>query len=557
MKDKIGKRKFAYFDLKTTQPMKLLRALIAAGITTGVVACATQSAPQGGPRDEEPPKLLRSNPTDQQLNVDTRTVTLEFDEEVQQNTLNRELLITPNINNPYKVVINKTQLVLEFEKPLQDSTTFTFNFREGVTDITEKNKAQDLILSFSTGSYIDSARVAGNVINLMKQTPEKGAMVLLYQAGDTMSVRKNRPYYLTNADDQGNFSLRNVKEGSYRIYALLDKNNNSFYDSEEERIAYLAKPITITSTTDSVLLQTVRIDTKKPILMNRGRFTDRFVAGYNEGIQQFTALSADKKDTLLSKALPDGKTIELFKTDAFSGGRAILAAVDSAGNITSDSLQIAFEGKPSTRVRGAALKVINSGKNEGYRAGQEVTVELQAPVRIAGKTPVTLMADSIVVEELQYPEEVRLDRTNTELSFTLPSLSNNIRQLTLLLDSTAILPLQGEPISFPPLQLSIAEGKGSTGSFSGSITTEYKSYTLQLLTNDYKVVEERGPGKTYQFRNIAPGTYYLRILVDENNNGKWDGADPKLEREPEPVFLYPNLIEVRANWELEDLDIEF
>ncbi|OKL41253.1 Ig-like domain-containing domain [Pontibacter flavimaris] len=536
--------------------MKLIKAFIAAALATGMAACATQSPPEGGPRDQTPPKLVNSNPKDQQLNVDTRTITLEFDEEVQQNTLTKELLITPNVNNPYKVIPNRNVLTLEFEKPLEDSTTYTFNFRNGITDITEKNKAQDLRLSFSTGSFIDSSRVSGTVVDLMKQTPEKEALVLLYQAGDTMSVRKNRPYYLTAADAQGNFTMENVKEGSYRMYALIDKNSNSYYDSEEERIAYLAKPITITPNTDTVKLQTVRIDTKKPILLSRGRFTDRFVAGYNEGIQQFTAIPVAGKDTLMSKRLLDGKTAELFKTANFGGGKVILAAVDSAGNIGSDTLDIAFEGKPSTRIKGAAIKVMNNG-NAGYKVGQEVVVELQTPVRLAGKAPVTLMADSVVVEALQHPEQVSLDKTNTELRFAVPSISSNIRQLTVLLDSTAIQPLEGPALSFAPLQLAIAEGKGSTGSLSGNISTDHTSYTLQLLNSEYKVVEERGVGKTFRFRNIAPGSYYIRVLIDENKNGKWDKADPEFKVQPEPVYMHPATIEVRANWEVEDLDLKF
>ncbi|AKD02815.1 Ig-like domain-containing domain [Pontibacter korlensis] len=536
--------------------MKLLRALISAGIVAGVAACATQSPPDGGPKDEVPPKLIRSTPKDQQLNVDTRTIILEFDEEVQQNTLNKELLITPNINNPYKVITNKTTMTLEFEKPLEDSTTYTFNFRQGITDITEKNKAQNLRLSFSTGSFIDSSRVSGTVVNLLKQTPEKEALVLLYRADDTLSVRKNRPYYLTNTDAQGNFSMQNVKEGNYRMYALVDKNNNSFYDSEEERIAYIAKPITVTPTTDSVRLQTVRIDTKKPILLTRGKFIDRFIASYNEGLQQFTAMPVAGKDTLTSRVSVDGKAVELFKTDNFNGGKTILAAVDSSGNITSDTLDIVFEGKIANTVKGAALRVMNNGQNGGYRVGQEVVVELQTPVRITGKAPLKLMADSVVVQELQYPEQISLDRTNTELRFNLPNINNRIRQVNVVLDTTAIQPLQGEPLSLPQLQIAVAEGKG-TGTLSGSINTTYPSYTLQLLTSEYKLVEERRAGKNYRFRNIAPGNYYLRVLIDENNNGKWEKADPNFEKQPEPVYLYPELVEIRANWEVENLDLSF
>ena len=113
-----------------------------------LTGCASINNPEGGPKDETPPKLVSSNPKDQQLNVKTNIITLDFDEEVQQNNLTKELLITPNLENKFKVRSDNNQLQLVFDKPLQDSTTYIFNFRKGIQDITEKNVAQDLKLAF-------------------------------------------------------------------------------------------------------------------------------------------------------------------------------------------------------------------------------------------------------------------------------------------------------------------------------------------------------------------------------------------------------------------------
>lgn len=523
----------------------------------GIAACATISTPEGGPKDLTAPTLQSSTPKDQQLNVKTNTVTLVFDEEVQQKNLAKELLITPNTTNPYKVKSNKNELTLEFEKPLRDSTTFTFNFRGGIVDITEKNVAKDLRLSFSTGSFIDSSSISGKVINLAKQVPEKDAVVALYQADDTMSVRKNRPYYLTNTDSAGVYKIDNIKEGKYYVYALVDKNNNTFYDNEEERIAYLPEPLRIMPGTDSVLLQTVRLDTKKPILMQREKFADRFVANYNEGVQKFmTRPEESKTDTLLRKISADGKAVELFKTSKFNGGKTILTAVDSSGNIAIDTISIAFEGKRAQRVRGAQLLVINNVQKANYRPGQQVTLVLETPVTITKGSPITVKRDSVALETLKYPEQITLDKTGTEISFKLPSLKPDVKQVEIVLDSTAFKPQTGEPISFTNVSVPISEARG-TGIISGSITTDQKSYIVQLLTNDYKVVEQKINPKRNQFKDIEPGTYRVRVLVDENNNGIWDKGDPEMKRLPERVYLYPNTIDVRANWEREDINLNF
>jgi uncharacterized protein (DUF2141 family) len=537
--------------------MKLTRVIVVTGLIAGLTSCATMNAPEGGPRDLTAPILLESSPKDQELNVKTKTIRLVFDEEVQQNSLIKELLITPNVNNKYEVKPNRNVMTLEFEKPLQDSTTFTFNFRKGITDITEKNAAEGLRLSFSTGSFIDSSRVSGTVIHLLKQTPEKEAVIALYQAEDTLTIRKNRPYYLTTTDANGNFSIENVKEGNYRMYAVLDKNNNSYYDNEEERIAYLTAPIQITPTTDSVMLHTIRLDTKKPILLQRERFTDRFIANYNEGIQQFMARAgAGATDTLIHKVGPEGKAVELFKTAAYGGGQTILSAVDSSGNIAIDTIQIVFEGKRAQLIRGAQLKVMNNGAKSNYRVGQPVTLALETPVSIKGNAPISLLADSVVLHELTYPEQLTLDKTAIEITFTLPTIINRIKQVSVVLDSTAIVPLQGEPLTFRPIDLTIAEARG-TGSLSGNIKTANTSYIIQLINNEYKVIAERRNGSKYEFKNIEPGTYRIRVLIDENNNGKWDKGDPEFKTAPEKVYIYPKTFDVRADWMITEENMEF
>ncbi|WP_439880846.1 Ig-like domain-containing domain [Pontibacter sp. MBLB2868] len=538
--------------------MKLGQITLILSTLFGVAACASISAPEGGPKDETPPKLVSSNPQDQALNVKSKTITLVFDEEVQQNNLQKELIITPNTQNKYKVKTDKNQISLEFDKPLLDNTTYSLSFREGITDITEKNKAKDLRISFSTGSYIDSSKVSGTVVNLKTQKPEQKAIVALYPTNDTLSIRKNRPYYQTETDASGNFKMTNIKAGEYRIYALAEKNNNYFYDNEEEKIGYLAGPIKITPTTEPVKLELTKFDTKKPILLRRDQYTDRFVANYNEGIRSIKVKQqAAPKDSLSYKIGVDGKAVELFKTEKFKGGKTIISAVDSSGNIASDTLELKFEGKRAQSIKGAKLKVVNTAKGTtAYTVGAPVTVELETPVKVIGKEPISIKADSTVIAKIKYPEEISVDPTGTELTFKMPKISGNRKQLTVTLDSTLIKPIEGKSLSFTPLPLTLEES-GGTGNINGKITTKYTSFIIQLLTPEYKLVKEVKDKKNFQFKNISPGSYLIRVLVDENNNKKWDQGTPDLEKIPEKVYIYPKPIDVRANWDIEDIVLEF
>ncbi|MER2997471.1 Ig-like domain-containing protein [Pontibacter populi] len=536
--------------------MKIVNTVLLASTIVTLASCASVSSPEGGPKDTTPPTLISSTPADQQLNVNTRTISLQFDEDVQQVNLQKELLITPYTDNKYRIKMDDEVLILTFEKPLQDSTTYTFNFRNGIADIKEKTVAKGLKLSFSTGTFIDTSRVAGQVVNLMTQEPEADAIVALYPAEDTLNIRKSRPYYQAQTNAQGEFSFENIREGNYRIYALKDKNNNSLYDNEGERIGFLKKPLTIKADSQKVTLQTFIIDTKKPIALQRQKLADRFTITYSEGIEKINAVTATGKDTIYYKALPDGKTIELFKSQNFNGGKALVAAVDSAGNNTLDTIQVDFGQDYTQRIKGAAIKTINTKSgNTLYRPSQKLTIELQTQVNIKGTAPITIQTDTATSLAVKYPEQISLDKTGTELTFTIPKLATRQAPYTIVLDSTQIVPIQGKNLSYPKLNLTIGEDKG-TGSAQGTIATTAKSFIVQLLDNNFKVVKELRNTRNFIFRNVEPGVYNIRVLVDENNNGKWDRGSGKFDKEPERVYMYPNEVEIRANWELEDIKIE-
>ena len=54
-----------------------------------------------------------------------------------------------------------------------------------------------------------------------------------------------------------------------------------------------------------------------------------------------------------------------------------------------------------------------------------------------------------------------------------------------------------------------------------------------------------------RFNNIAPSRYKVRILYDENKNKKWDTGNYLKKIQPEKVYYFKNIIEAKANWEVE------
>jgi hypothetical protein len=77
---------------------------------------------------------------------------------------------------------------------------------------------------------------------------------------------------------------------------------------------------------------------------------------------------------------------------------------------------------------------------------------------------------------------------------------------------------------------------------------------LMQLTDEkgktFREIYATGP-REFEFLNLPPSKYLVRIIFDENGNRKWDTGSYLEDRQPERVIYYPEPIEVRANWELE------
>lgn len=538
--------------VRANSPVLLLpAALLLAG-------CAAISSPEGGPRDTTAPKLVSTSPANGATNVTQQSLRLTFSEQVQLKDLSKNLLITPSIpeSNPYKVFENRAYLELRFAKPLEANTTYVFNFRDAVRDITESNPARDVIVAFSTGASLDSGRVRGTVTRLLTGQPEGEITVALYKAGDTTDVRRHAPYYQTRADKNGSFELRNLREGQYRIYAIVDKNNNSHYD-EPERIAYLAAPINVNPHVDSLRLLTVRPDSKRPLILSQQSTSTQYKVGYNEGLSRFTlaALGQPAAPGLQESVIgqEQGRAVVVLRSPEVPAGRYLLSATDSAGNVSLDTLNVKFDGKDAAPRRGAMYQVVGNPR-EINRQGQ-LKLQFAEPVRVVGGKPFgTLLEDSTTRRPLRLPADGTLSPDRSLLTIQLDTKAKE--RVTFIPDTTALVSFSGQPLRLRPVRLRLTD-QANTGSLSGSVQTAYKSYELLLLDDKQQVARRLSSPRTFHFDNLDPGTYTLRVLIDADNDGRWYSGDPQLQRPAEPVYQFPQPQKVRANWEIEKLEVKF
>ncbi|WP_019948766.1 Ig-like domain-containing protein [Hymenobacter aerophilus] len=537
--------------------MRIAFLLITAGTLGG---CAAISSPEGGARDTTLPKLISSTPANGTRNVKGQSIRLEFSEQVQLTDLAKNLLVAPVLDksNTYKVREDRTSITLTFEKPFLPNTTYSFNFGDAISDITEKNKAENVTVSFSTGAQLDSGAVRGSVVGLLSQQPAEGVSVLLYPEADTSDIRRGVPTYLARTNKQGNFALSYLKEGRYRAYALADKNQTNRYE-EPEAIAYRpgGELLTVGPTPDTLRFVLTKPDSRRPLITTqKSSPTDQRIS-YNEGLlaASLAPLGSSGSATTPAPALQEAvqlternRTAVLYRTAALSEGRYLLAATDSAGNVARDTIAVKFAEPPPKAPKPLPAYAVEGNPREVYRQGQ-VKFVFTEPVRIVDpKKPLgTLVEDSVKRRPLRLPQDGSLSPDRTTLAINLDTKAQ--KTITLQLDSTAIQSITGRGLGLRPLKLKVVD-QTTTGTLSGPIQTTAKRYWVQLLDEKGQVLQTLdSPTGSYRFDNLAPATYRLRVLIDTNQDGRWQGGDPDLKAAPEPVFLFPKPITIRSNFD--------
>jgi hypothetical protein len=202
--------------------------------------CAKIGSPTGGPKDETPPKVVRSVPENYSTNFDNKRIEVEFDEFIQLKNINQELVVSPPQKDKPVVRLRNKVMLIDLQEELIDSTTYTLNFGQAIVDNNESNMLENYLFVFSTGSYIDSLGVSGKIVNAFDLKPsEDPVTIMLYDKFYDSVPYLEIPAYIGKSNKKGYFEVNNLKSDTFKVFALKDKNYNLIYDLPDEEIAFL------------------------------------------------------------------------------------------------------------------------------------------------------------------------------------------------------------------------------------------------------------------------------------------------------------------------------
>ncbi len=215
-----------------------MHMLVAAVLAAAVTACASIGRPEGGPRDEEPPKFVHSSPRPGQLKVDGNKITVVFDENIQLDDAFNKVVVSPvQIQQP-AISSNAKTVTVELRDTLLPNTTYSIDFADGIKDLNEGNILDGFAIDFATGDTIDTLRISGIVLEARTLEPAQGMLVGVHSNLEDSALTTEVFDRIARTNQYGQFTIRNLKAGTYRVYALKDMNRDFKWDRSEDVAFY-------------------------------------------------------------------------------------------------------------------------------------------------------------------------------------------------------------------------------------------------------------------------------------------------------------------------------
>lgn len=232
--------------VRIISPLTIFLLILAA--FAGSPGCANIIPPEGGPRDSLAPRAIAVRPADSTRNFNERRITFNFDEYVEVQNAQQNLVVSPLPKNMPIVEAKLKTVTVRIRDTLEPNTTYAFNFTKVIKDVNEGNEVKDFIYVFSTGQTIDSLELSGLVVLAENEKADSTLTVMLHTSNVDSAVIKERPRYISRLDAEGHFHFRFLAPGTYYLYAMKDEGGAYRYMKRSQLFAFADSAIKLDGT---------------------------------------------------------------------------------------------------------------------------------------------------------------------------------------------------------------------------------------------------------------------------------------------------------------------
>lgn len=462
--------------------------------------CANIVPPGGGPRDTLAPVLLQVDPPDSSLHFKANKVRFNFDEYVELDNIFDKMIVSPTLKRVPTVTAKLRTITMEIKDTLQPNTTYTFNFSDAIKDVNERNPIIDFAYVVSTGDYLDSLQIKGRTIDAETGKIDSNVAVMLYRNTFDSVVSKEKPVYYARSKGNGNFWFKNLAPGDYKIFALKEEDRDLQYTQPEtEAIA----------------------------------FQDSLIHLREQNINDVTMMLFVEKDS----------------------------TIKAPGEEMPPAEEPSEDDKKKKKTRLLVNPVLDNNQQD---LDTPLVLTFTVPLRTLDSSQLHLAEDTLL-KPVAFT--TKLDSTGSKL--TLSYKWKEGTPYRLILDKTAATDTlnqqmtKPDTISFTSKKMSdygklffrLKVGDSTRNALKGDTSIRF---VIQLVKD--KDIKYSGAVVNGSWTKglIIPGEYEIRVLLDENGNGKWDRGvyyhTPK--KQPEKVVSFPEKKNIKANWGVkEDLTL--
>ncbi len=597
---------------------RLVGALVVGGI---VYSCASIGHLEGGPRDETPPRFVKSSPLPGALQIDKKKFTIEFDEYIKLDKPGEKIVISPPQVQQPEIKASGKKIIISLQDTLKENVTYTVDFGDAIQDNNEGNPMEAFSYTFSTGEQLDSLAIAGTVLNASNLEPVKGILVGLH-ANLADSAFTTLPFdRVGRTDSRGQFVIRGVAPGEYRIYGLDDSDQNFFYSQPTEIIAFndtlVIPSAEIRVRQDTMWLDSLTVDTifeqtythflpdnmllrcfKEENFSQRLLKSERLVPykfslyftapadslpllqglNFDEREAFFIEQTTGRNDTihywLKDSLLYQQDTLSMSLTYLYTDSLKQLVPRTDTLNLVSRLNYQRYKEQQQAETQDKTNKGKKKKKKSDKEAAEKtnfLSVNVYAPSSFDAYDYLTLSFEEPLAfyNDTALHVRQRVDTLWKDIPFDFLQDTLDLKRYNLYADWEF-----GESYA---LEVDSMAFHGLFGLFTDKIKKEFRVKNpeeygqiffnitgadsvafVELLDSQDKVlrtlpVSARGRADFYY---LNPGKYSARLINDTNGNGVWDTGNYAEKRQPERVYYYPQLLELKANFDLvQDWDI--
>jgi uncharacterized protein (DUF2141 family) len=505
-------------------------------------SCGQVGVITGGDVDTQAPKPIEeeTSPLNASRNIFPEKIIIPFDEFIALNKPAQNIRVIPNdVNLNYS--IKGKSLILEKESgEWEQNTTYSIYLNRAVQDITAKN---DSIFSyvFSTGNSIDSLVASFFVKDAYENKPQNDITVGLFEQELLNDTSNIEPRYFSTTDKEGKAGFQYLKAGEFFVYAFKDENRNNRMDSNEKRgkVEGIFSPKNTTDSIPPIIKLMPAPVSQVEVRSNEFTTPGIWSIGFNRSLPDSYEVSYDNPIILDTIWNATKDSLQFFIYNSLSGSLSFFLQRDSI--LDTISKRFFFKNQPK-------LEGTDNLQQSKLAFNDSLVFKWNDPIKAidSSKINASYLVDS---NKISFSPSFELLELN---ELRISGIDRGYDKALITIPPDVITGYNASLLDTIKLDISLGKEK-ELGNLVVKLDTIPEYGLLTLIDRKGVEVERRilTGDSTVTFNYLNSGKYTFSLLIDENENLRWDTGDIFLNIPAEKYFKLPESTTVRSNWDVE------